>query len=36
MFYSIWYHFYNLKIVKNTHREVLLLVKFQALSLQFY
>ena len=34
MFYSIWYHFYNL--VKNTHREVLLLVKFQALSLQFY
>ena len=27
----IWYHVYNLKIVKNTHKGVLLLVKWQAL-----
>ena len=25
-----WYHLYNLKTVKNTHRGVLLLVKLQA------
>ena len=28
--YAIWYHLYNLKNVKNTHRGVLLLAKFQA------
>ena len=35
---AIWYHLYNLKNVKNTHKEVLLSVKWQALdfSLQFY
>ena len=27
---TIWYHFYNLKNVKNTHGGVLLLVKLQA------
>ena len=27
---TIWYHFHNLKNVKNTQGEVLLLVKFQA------
>ena len=27
---AIWYHLYNLKNVKNTHRGVLLLVKLQA------
>ena len=32
----IWYHLYNLKNVKNTHGEVLLLVKLQAKSLQLY
>ena len=31
----IWYHLYNLKNVKNTHRGVLLLVKFQALLSYF-
>ena len=29
MFCAIWYHLYNLKKVKNTHRGVLLLVKLQ-------
>ena len=29
---AIWYHFYNLKNVKNTDREVLLSVKLQALA----
>ena len=29
----IWYHFYDLKNLKNTHRGVLLLVKLQAKSL---
>ena len=35
---AIWYHLYNLKNVKNTHEEVLLSVKWQALdfSLQLY
>ena len=28
---AIWYHLYNLKNVKYTHGEVLLLVKLQAL-----
>ena len=28
--YAIWYHLYNLKIVKNNHGEMLLLVKLQA------
>ena len=28
---AIWYHLYNLKNVKNTHRGVLLLVNFAAL-----
>ena len=27
---TIWYHLYNLKNVKNTHGEVLVLVKLQA------
>ena len=27
MFFAIWYHFYNLKNVKNTREGVLLLVK---------
>ena len=27
---AIWYHFYNLKNVKNTHGVILLLVKLQA------
>ena len=27
---TIWHHFYNFKNVKNTHGEVLLVVKFQA------
>ena len=27
---TIWYHLYNLKNVKNTHRGVLILVKLQA------
>ena len=30
--YAIWYHFYNLKNVKNTHGGVLLLAKSQAKS----
>ena len=30
MRFAIWYQFYNLKIVKNTHGVVLLLVKLQA------
>ena len=34
MLYAIWYHFYNLENVKNTHGEVLLLGKLQAFSLQ--
>ena len=29
MFCAIWYHLYNLKIVKNAHGGVLLLVKLQ-------
>ena len=32
MLCAIWYHLYNLKIVKNIHEEVLLWVKFQALK----
>ena len=32
---AIWYHLYNLKNVKNTHEEVLLLVKLQALACNF-
>ena len=28
--YAIWYHLYNFKNVKNTHRVVLILVKLQA------
>ena len=35
-FGAIWYHLYNLKNVKNKHGGVLLLVKLQAFSLQFY
>ena len=31
---AIWYHFHNLKNVKNTHGGVLLLVKLQAKCLQ--
>ena len=27
---AIWYHLHNLKNAKNTHGEVLILVKFQA------
>ena len=34
--YVVWYHFYNLKNVKNTHGGVLLLEKLQAKSLQIY
>ena len=33
MFCTIWYYFYNLKNVKNTHGGVLLLVKLQAFSM---
>ena len=29
---TVWYHLYNFKNVKNTHRGVLLLVKLQAPS----
>ena len=29
---AIWYHLYNVKNVKNTHGEVLILVKLQALE----
>ena len=32
---TIWYHLYNLKNVKNTHGEVLVLVKLQALACTF-
>ena len=32
---TIWYHLYNLKNVKNTHRGVLLSVKLQALACNF-
>ena len=35
MHWPIWYHFYNLKIVKNTHRRVLILVKLQAEACNF-
>ena len=31
-----WYHFYNLKKVKNIHEGLLLLVPLQAFSLQLY
>ena len=30
---AIWYHLYNFKNVKNTHRGVLILVKLQAEAL---
>ena len=33
MFFSIWYHLYNLKNVKNTHRGVLPLVNLQPATL---
>ena len=32
---AIWYHLHNLKNMKNTHGGVLLLVKLQALFVQF-
>ena len=32
---AVWNHLYNLKNVKNTHREVLLLVKWQAKACSF-
>ena len=32
MLCAIWYHLYNLQIMKNTHGGVLLLVKLQALA----
>ena len=32
---TIWYHWYNLKNVKNTYGGVLILVKLQSSSLQF-
>ena len=35
MLYIIWYHWHNLKNVKNTQEGVLLLVKLQALTLNF-
>ena len=35
MFRAIWYHWYNLKSIKNTHGGVLLLVKLQALACNF-
>ena len=34
MFSAIWYHFYNLKNVKNTHGGMLLLVKMQAFGVE--
>ena len=34
-FWAIWYHFYNLENVKNSHGEELLLVKLQALICNF-
>ena len=33
--YTIWYHLYNLKAVKNTHGGMLVLVKLQALACNF-
>ena len=33
---AIWYHLSNLRNVKNTHGELLLLVKLQPKSLQLY
>ena len=35
MFCTIWYHWYNLKNVKNTHGGMLLLVKLQASARNF-
>ena len=35
MLCAIWYHFYNLKDVKNTHGGVLLLVKSQGVFFTF-
>ena len=35
MRYEIWYYLYNLKIAKNTHGEVLLLVKLYASACNF-
>ena len=35
MLCAIWYHLYDLKIVKNPHGGVLLLVKLQALACNF-
>ena len=32
---AIWYHLYNLKNMKNTHGEVLILVKLQAEACNF-
>ena len=32
---AIWYHLYNLKNVKNTHGEMLLLVKLQEEACNF-
>ena len=32
---AIWYHLYNLKNAKNTHGEVLILVKLQAVAYSF-
>ena len=32
---ATWYHFYNLKNVKNTHERVLILVKLQATACSF-
>ena len=36
MFCAIWYHFYNLKNLENTHGGVLFLVKLQAKCLYLY
>ena len=36
MFSAIWYHLHNIKSVKNTYGEVLLLVKIKAFSLQLH
>ena len=35
MRWAIWYHLYNFKNVKNTHGEVLILVKLQASACNF-
>ena len=35
MRYAIWYHLYNLKNVKNTHKGVLILVKLQSEAYNF-